>query len=643
MRLRTTILSILLCLLDGQISLAQNVWCISTTNLDAENYYGATVANGMIGIKSSLQPLQTEHMIMAGAYDKYGRGNVDNILMAINFMNVVLVVDKDTISLSNISHYQQSVHFKEGYFSGSFDVSDKLHLEYQIYALRHLPYCALMNITISPLKDIPIHFIHEHNSSEALKELKIRHSELIEGNTHLKLLSSDTESKTGKIKVCATSIILAGDDKVYQKGKDYHVSIVGACVTSAHHSDPANEAERLAIFTALEGCKRLKDTHTNAWSKLWMSDICVEGDSQIQQDVHNMLFQLYGSVREDSHLSIPPMGLTSNGYNGHIFWDADLWMMPPLLVLHPDLARQLIEYRIDRLTAARQNAYAHGFKGAMFPWESSDTGEEVTPTFALTGPFEHHITGCVALAAWQYFCVSRDTTWLRNRAWPLLKETAAFWESRIEKEQDGWHIRNVVCPDEWAMNVDDNAFTNAIAAKNIEIAIKAAQLLGVKGPVGDYTINNAASVPDIEGATREHASYKGEAIKQADVSLLAYPLGIIKEKSQILRDMEFYIPRIPHDNTPAMSDALFSLLYARLGDTKKALYHFHAGYDEYLCPPFRQMAEEKGGKNPYFITGAGGLLQALIMGFAGYGINDDGLFLGQQHIPQGWRSIIINR
>ena len=189
MRLRTTILSILLCLLDGQISLAQNVWCISTTNLDAENYYGATVANGMIGIKSGLQPLQTEHMIMAGAYDKYGRGNVDNILMVINFMNVVLVVDKDTISLSNISHYQQSVHFKEGYFSGSFDVSDKLHLEYHIYALRHLPFGALMDISISPKKDIPIHFIHEHKSSEALKELRIRHSELIERNIHLKLLT----------------------------------------------------------------------------------------------------------------------------------------------------------------------------------------------------------------------------------------------------------------------------------------------------------------------------------------------------------------------------------------------------------------------------------------------------------------------
>ena len=147
----------------------------------------------------------------------------------------------------------------------------------------------------------------------------------------------------------------------------------------------------------------------------------------------------------------------------------------------------------------------------------------------------------------------------------------------------------------------------------------------------------------IDGATREHASYQGESIKQADVSLLAYPLRAVTDTSQIRRDLEYYIPRIPHDNTPAMSDALFALLYARLVDAEKALHHFHEGYDEYLCPPFRQMAEEKNGHNPYFLTGAGGLLQAVMMGFAGYEITDDGIRQDTILLPKGWQRLSISR
>ncbi len=86
------------------------------------------------------------------------------------------------------------------------------------------------------------------------------------------------------------------------------------------------------------------------------------------------------------------MGLSGLGYNGHVFWDTDLWMFPALLVLHPEMAKSMVEYRYQRLEPARKNAFAHGYKGAMFPWESADSGVEETPVWALSGPFEHHIT-----------------------------------------------------------------------------------------------------------------------------------------------------------------------------------------------------------------------------------------------------------
>ena len=84
---------------------------------------------------------------------------------------------------------------------------------------------------------------------------------------------------------------------------------------------------------------------------------------------------------------MPPMGLSGLGYNGHAFWDTEIWMYPPLLMLQPEIAKSLLEYRWEMLPEARRNAFSHGYKGAMFPWESADTGQEATPVWALTGPF----------------------------------------------------------------------------------------------------------------------------------------------------------------------------------------------------------------------------------------------------------------
>lgn len=100
------------------------------------------------------------------------------------------------------------------------------------------------------------------------------------------------------------------------------------------------------------------------------------------------LYNLYASCRAGSRLSIPPMGLSSQGYNGHIFWDAELWMYPPMLLLNEGIARSMVDYRTDRLAAARRRASAYGYRGVMFPWESDWFGEESTPTWAITGPME---------------------------------------------------------------------------------------------------------------------------------------------------------------------------------------------------------------------------------------------------------------
>jgi trehalose/maltose hydrolase-like predicted phosphorylase len=261
----------------------------------------------------------------------------------------------------------------------------------------------------------------------------------------------------------------------------------------------------------------------------------------------------------------------------------------------------------------------------------------------LSGPFEHHITADVAFAAWNYYAVTQDKNWLRTTGWPLLSATADFWASRVERNGPGkYDIKNVVAADEWAENVDNNAFTNAAAKANLQYATEAAKLLGIT-PDPDWmqVANNIPILKMEDGVTREHASYKGEGIKQADVNLLAYPLKEITDPKQIRKDLTYYETRVPNEGTPAMTHAVFALLYARLGEGEKAYQVFKDAYLPNLNPPFRVIAETKGGTNPYFATGAGGMVQSMLMGFGGLDITPKGIVQVKSKLPAQWKSLTI--
>ena len=250
-------------------------------------------------------------------------------------------------------------------------------------------------------------------------------------------------------------------------------------------ADPQSESERFVIFNLLTPRADLLQPHLARWAELWQGDIIIEGDLPSQLDIRLALYHLYAFGRGDSDLSIAPMGLSSQGYNGHIFWDTELWMFPPLLVLNPAIARSLVNYRSDRLAAARRKAVNFGYRGAMFPWESDDTGEEATPPWALTGTFEHHVTADVAIAFWNYYRVTKDRSWLVERGYPMLKAVADYWVSRVVKNPDGsYSIRNVVGANEFAPNVDDNAFTNGAAITALQFATQAAREVGVESRSG---------------------------------------------------------------------------------------------------------------------------------------------------------------
>ena len=649
------------------ISSAQKVdpWIIKTSKIDPSNYYGITVANGMLGVISSPEPFKVKEVVLAGSYDLYGRGRVSNFLKSFNLLNMNMEIDGKQVNGKNISNFRQELNMQKAKFSAAFDHSDKASVSYSYYSLRQLPFTVLMEVTVKAAKDIVITGSSVMEAPDALRDVQNYYNEIDRPHVVISLLTSSAKSPTGKLLMCASNSFIFDEPhgqepkiihemwdnnmhlikftKKIKAGESYTYSVVGSSITSAHHNDPLNEAERLTIYAKLQGRQRLIDFHQKAWDKLWESDIKITGDEQSQQDVHSMLYHLYSFVRENTALSPSPMGLSGLGYNGHVFWDTEIWMYPAMLVMHPELAKSILEYRFQRLEAAKRNAFSKGYKGAMFPWESADTGVEETPVWALSGPFEHHITADVAIAAWSYYQVTQDKEWLKEKGWPVLKETADFWASRVERNGlQKYDIKNVVAADEWAENVDNNAFTNAGAKANLQYALLAAKVLGIE-PNDDWA-EVAKNIPILKmenGVTKEHASYKGEGIKQADVNLLAYPLKEITDAVQIKKDLEYYEIRVPNEGTPAMTQGVFALLYARLGNGKKAFEWFQDAYLPNLNPPFRVIAETKGGTNPYFATGAGGILQAVIMGFGGVELTNDGIKQIKTALPPNWKNLTI--
>ncbi|MBL6449077.1 glycoside hydrolase family 65 protein [Fulvivirga sp. 29W222] len=664
--MRYIILSV--CALIGTMSFGQppekSPWHLVAKNIDPNNYYGVTVANGMVGIVSSPDPMKVSDVVLNGVYDYYQRGRVSNILKTFNHVNMNLDVDGRRVTASEISNYRQVLDMKKAALMTSFDVGDKISVEHSMLSLRHLPYTALTTVKITAKKAVDIVPMSVIEAPNHLIDIRNYYSEIDRPHVKVPLLTSVAKSPSGKHEVAASNSFifsekhsqepelihedwdynmhLAKFHKKLKAGEAYEFSVVSSAVSSEHYEDPHNEAERLTIFAMLEGKDRLMKKHEEAWERLWQSDIIIGGDLQVQKDVRSALYHLYSFARAGTAYSLSPMGLSGLGYNGHVFWDTEMWMYPPLLMLQPEIAKSLLEYRFQRLDAAKQNAFAHGYDGAMYPWESSDDGSEDTPVWALTGPFQHHISGDVGWAFWKYYQVTHDKEWLSTRGYPMLKEVADFWVSRVERNgPEQYDINNVIGANEWQENIDNNAFTNGMAKVTLRYATEAAKTLDIQ-PNPDW-MHVAENIPVLQfpdGTTRENATYNGETIKQADVNLLAFPLDVISDEEQIRIDLNYYEPRMAADG-PAMGRSVLATLYAKLGETDKAYELFLKSYRPNEVPPFGVISETAGGTNPYFATGAGGMLQAVISGFGGLEITDEGMVQNEKRIPKQWKSLEI--
>lgn len=636
----------------------ERLWQLHAVDIQAP-YAPAPMANGCIGILPQKEPFAVEHVMLNHVFDAASLHIVSRVMRGINPFCLSMKIDNIKVDTSNISDWQQTIDMRRAVHQTSFHTLEKADVSYELCALRNLPYAGLIRVTVQACKDMLLEVRSGMGIPDDYSQSLIRYREMEADGNRMYMLESDATSRFGYRRVASTSSFLFNGEQIkpiydeatrelffsiqLKKGETFCFSLVGSVCSSRDFFDPYNEAERQVIYAVHEGEEALMQAHYRLWDELWQGDIRIEGDDDAQRIVRFALFNLYSSCRGGSRLSIPPMGLSLQGYNGHIFWDTELWMYPPMLLLNQDIARSMLDYRFDRLPAARKKALAYGYRGAMFPWESDDSGEEATPTHALTGPFEHHITADIGIACWNYYCVTRDVRWLQREGYPLLKEIADFWASRVTRNQDGsYSIHNVTGADEYANGVTDNAFTNGAASLALKYACQAAEICGEKVPEIWWEIGENIRVLQFEnGVTREHSTYKGEMIKQADANLLAYPLGMITDEYRQRQDLEYYAERIDQKDGPAMSYSVYCVQYARMGEADKAYEMFRRCYEPNLRKPFGVISETPTSNNPYFMTGAGGLLQAVLNGFCGLQITDEGIVQLPSVLPSHWKRVTV--
>jgi protein-glucosylgalactosylhydroxylysine glucosidase len=403
------------------------------------------------------------------------------------------------------------------------------------------------------------------------------------------------------------------------------------------------------------GFARLLDEHRAAWDALWQPDILIEGDARAQQVAHSELYYLLASATADTAWPPGPCGLTTC-YAGHAFWDADTWIFPALLLLHPERAKPIVAFRERTLDAARQRARQRGFDGAMYPWESDpENGSEQTPHMAyVLGETEIHVNADVAIAQWQYYLATHDRVWLRAHGWPVIREVARFWASRATYDARGhrYQITHVNSVAESNTDIPNDTFTNVSAAKALSIANAAAGMLGDRADPLWSRIARGLYIPLAPGGQR-HLAFDPAVVGGSDEDFGGGPMALLFLPSLDLamgaelrrNDYEHGIrpSSVARVGAASMAIAPRSIAADTIGNEADAAAWFATNFTGgTLKPPFNVRTETAGNNVGYFLTGSGGYLQSLMYGFSGLRIREQGLVEAYAPVlPASWTSLTL--
>ena len=436
------------------------------------------------------------------------------------------------------------------------------------------------------------------------------------------------------------------------------------------------------------------EANNQAWDKEWeRTDIVIEGDEEAQIAIRFNLFQmLIAAPRHDDRVNIGAKTLSGFGYRGHAFWDTEIFMLPLFIYTAPHIAKNLLNYRYRNLAGARRKAQGNGFEGAQFPWESADTGDEVTPTWVphfadrtklvriWTGDIEIHISADIGHAAYQYWQATGDDEWFVEKGAELILDTAKFWASRAEwnAEAKRYEYNDVIGPDEYHEHVDNNAYTNRMAQWNLQTAFEVLSWLQEQAPekarelvdrldLRDQRLETWRDViekiylhiepsglieqfegyyqrKDVDLAALEPRTKSAQEIfgiegcnetqvlKQPDVLMMQYILREHYSDEAVRVNYDFYNPRTDHTYGSSLGPSIMAIMACDVGKPDDAYEHFIRA----VRADLRDVRGNAG--DGIHAASAGGTWQSVVFGFGGLRIGPEG-WTTKPRLPHHWKRL----
>lgn len=421
-----------------------------------------------------------------------------------------------------------------------------------------------------------------------------------------------------------------------------------------------------------------KEKQTDYMKSFWdIADVGIQGDEALQQGIRFNLFHIMQAAGRDGRTSLGAKGLSGEGYEGHYFWDTEMYVLPVFVYTAPELAKKLLEYRYHTLDQARARARVLGHeKGALYPWRTIN-GEEASTYFPL-GTAQYHINGDIAYAFQLYVDVSGDREFLKEMAAEVLCETARVWADVgcfAECRGNQYCICAVTGPDEYNAIVDNNFYTNLMARENIRYALKALELLKETEPQFYQEFIERLSITDQETAYWERIVenmyfpydekrqvyplddgfmmrkpwddsripvekrhllyenyhplfiYRQRMSKQADAILGMYLYSNLFTKEELKRNYDFYQEVTLHHSS--LSTCIFGILASEIGYQEEAY--------EYFSQSARMDLDDYHNNFYAGIHAANmaGTWLAIVNGFAGLRTNA-GMLAFNPFVPKGW-------
>lgn len=691
-------------------------WKLTKSELDNENLLLneslLSLGNGYLGVRGNFEEgYKDTYKSIRGTYINafhdeteinYGEKlhgfpeTQQKILNVIDGQFIHIYLDDELFSMfeGEVINVQRNLHMDAGFaerivhWRSPNGKEVKIHFKRLISFVRRELFA--VNINIEPLSHIQqlkivstvngdvSNFVDKNDPRVASGHAKRLHVTEVRKEEEFSIVKNSTYITKLEVACVTSSVIESGKYMYESKTADNYVEETYSCVgdetvqftkynvytDTLRHGETVIE-NAIAIQRQLKGSSfedlllEQREYLDNFWSK---SDVKIDGDALLQEGIRFNLFQLLQSVGKDPVSNIAAKGLSGEGYEGHYFWDTEIYMFPVFLMTSPEIAKNLLLHRYSILGSAKERAMEMGHeKGALFPWRTISGPE--SSSFFPAGTAQYHISADIAYSYIQYYLVTKDEAFLKEYMAEVLFETARLWGDVGHMKNGLFRIDSVTGPDEYTCVVNNNYYTNVMAKHNLLWAAKVYYLL--KEEDGNHLKQLAERLEltelevrkwteagekmylpydetykinaqddsflqkarwDLENTPKDKfplllnyhplTLYRYQVCKQADTVLAHFLLEDEQDFETIKRSYDYYEQITTHDSS--LSSCVFSIMASKLGYEKKA-------YD-YFNETVRLDLDNTHGntKDGLHMANMGGTWLAIVYGFAGLRVKEGG-------------------